>query len=199
MKNIHNDAQDKPIVGDASQTGVAIRQLRKARGMTIQELAVALDRSAGYVSQMERGMSQPTLKDIYAVSTVFGVGMSWFVHDIPAEEVDENERNFVVRKDHRRTVNQSGILTQLLSPVPDHKLEFMVSTFPPGAETEVKNIRSPGTERGYILKGQLELHIDDKTFQLREGDSYMFQRSSRYWSRNLSDQEPAVVLWVSSI
>lgn len=183
----------------ASQTGVAIRQLRKARGMTIQQLAAALDRSAGYISQVERGLSEPTLKDIYAVSTVFNVGMSWFVLDAPSQEQSEAEREHVVRRDNRRTMNQGGIVTQLLSPAPDHKLEFMMSTFPPGAETEVKNIRNPGNERGIILQGRLELHVDDNTFMLDQGDSYLFQRSTRYWSRNPSDQEQTVVLWVSSL
>lgn len=167
--------------------------------MTILQLAAALDRSAGYVSQVERGLSEPTLKDIYAVSTVFNVGMSWFILDAPSHEQSEAEHEYVVRRDHRRTMNQGGIVTQLLSPIPDHKLEFMFSTIPPGIEMEAKNINTLGVERGLIIRGQLELHVDEHTFLLNEGDSYMFQRTSKYWSRNPSDHENTVVLWVFSI
>ncbi|MEL2319329.1 helix-turn-helix transcriptional regulator, partial [Klebsiella pneumoniae] len=50
------------------QVGEEIRRLRRSRGMAIRDLAEKIDRSVGLVSQIERGISRPSLKDLYAIS-----------------------------------------------------------------------------------------------------------------------------------
>ncbi|TIN79664.1 MAG: helix-turn-helix transcriptional regulator, partial [Mesorhizobium sp.] len=59
-----------------------IRALRKARGLTLAEIALKLDRSVGWVSQVERGLSIPSLGDLRAFAELFGVPLSlFFSHD----------------------------------------------------------------------------------------------------------------------
>jgi len=71
-----------------------------------------------------------------------------------------------------------------------------MSTFEPGLETEPKNVPTSGAEYGYILKGRLELWVDEEKFELVEGDSYRFNRSSTYRSHNPSKTEPTIIIWV---
>ena len=176
--------------------GKTLRELRRSRRITIQQLAEGLNRSTGYISQLERGLSQPTLKDLYAACTIFGVPMSWFVdlEEKPPEAV--REKDIVVRSSQRRFMLHRGARTELLTPQLDSDVEFMISTFEPGLETEPKNVPTAGAEYGYILKGRLELWVDEEKFELFEGDSYRFSRSSTYRSRNPSKTEPAIIIWV---
>ncbi|MBN9045536.1 MAG: helix-turn-helix transcriptional regulator [Rhizobiales bacterium] len=176
--------------------GAALRELRRSRRITIQQLAKALNRSSGYISQLERGLSQPTLKDLYAACTIFGVPMSWFVDLEDRNAGNEREKEFIVRGGQRRFMLHEGARTELLTPQLDSDVEFMISTYEPGLETELKNVPTPGAEYGYILKGTLELWIDEEKFVLNEGDSYRFSRSSTYHSRNPSLAEPTVIIWV---
>jgi transcriptional regulator with XRE-family HTH domain len=190
--------QNKPETANAPHVhvGKTIRELRRARRITIQQLATALNRSTGYISQVERGISQPTLKDLYAACATFNVPMSWFVDLDQQPGVDSREKDFIVRASRRRPLLHEGAKTELLTPQLDPKLEFMISTFEPLLETEVKNVATVGAEYGLILRGTLELWIDEEKFVLSEGDSYKFSRSSTYHSRNPSPTDPTVIVWV---
>ena len=178
------------------KVGRTLRELRRSRRITIQQLADRLNRSTGYVSQLERGLSQPTLKDLYAACTVFGVPMSWFVDLEKTQPEAEREKDFIVRAGQRRFMLHRGARTELLTPQLDSDVEFMISTIEPGVETEPKNVPTAGAEYGYILNGRLELWVDEEKFDLFEGDSYRFNRSSTYRSRNPSKTEPAIIIWV---
>ncbi|RWF26647.1 MAG: XRE family transcriptional regulator, partial [Mesorhizobium sp.] len=92
-----------------------IRALRKARGLTLAEIALRLGRSVGWVSQVERGLSVPSLGDLRAFAELFGVPLSlFFSHDVPVEK----ERGVVVRSGSRRSLgtSESGLVEELLSP-----------------------------------------------------------------------------------
>src|SRR5688572_15519020 len=98
-----------------SLLGRDIRALRKGRGLTLAELALRLGRSVGWMSQVERGISVPSLVELKALAESFGVPVSLlFAHDVPAEE----ERGVVVRAGHRRSLgtSESGLVEELLSP-----------------------------------------------------------------------------------
>ncbi|TIW91639.1 MAG: helix-turn-helix transcriptional regulator, partial [Mesorhizobium sp.] len=63
-----------------------IRALRRARGLTLAEIGLKLGRSVGWVSQVERGLSTPSLSDLRAFAELFGVPISlFFSHDVPVE------------------------------------------------------------------------------------------------------------------
>ena len=94
--------------------GREIRALRKARAVTLAELAVASGLSIGYLSLLERDRATPSIKALHAVSRALGVTISWFFE---ANEVSEEERDLVVRRARRRRLDYSaGVVDELLSP-----------------------------------------------------------------------------------
>ena len=170
-----------------------IRRLRRSRRMSLAELAAKIDRSVGFVSQIERGLSRPSLKDLYAISVSLGVEIGWFLG--ASDSAPSDEHGLVVRASQRRRYEQGGILTEALSPVVGEGLELMLSVVEPGASFAERRAAHRGREAGLVLKGQLEMHIDGRTFKLAEGDSYSYLTTTPHWSRNSSD-EPAVLVWV---
>ncbi len=175
------------------EIGDEIRRLRRSRGLTLAELAQAIGRSVGFVSQIERGLSKPSLKDLYAISVGLGVKVGWFLHE--GEPPPERERGVVVRAKARRRYEANGIATEALSPYLGEEVELMMSTLQPGASFEERVAAHKGREAGVILKGQLEMWIDGERFLLEEGDSYTFLTTTPHWSRNLGDV-PVVLIWV---
>ena len=63
---LHNVPQDVQTLG------ADLRALRKARGLTLTEMAEALDRSVGWLSQVERDKSEPTISDLRQIATGLG-------------------------------------------------------------------------------------------------------------------------------
>lgn len=171
-----------------------IRALRKARGLTLAEIAQKLDRSVGWVSQVERGLSIPSLGDLRAFAELFGVPLSlFFSHDVPAEE----ERGVVVRAGSRRSLgtSESGLVEELLSPDLGGSFEMLRSVFAPGAELKTE-ARRPTEEAGYVASGTFELEIGGVWHRLSEGDSFRFEGMPFRWRNPGAD--PAVVIWVVS-
>ncbi|UCI04964.1 helix-turn-helix domain-containing protein [Mesorhizobium sp. B1-1-8] len=171
-----------------------IRALRKARGLTLTEIALRLGRSVGWVSQVERGLSVPSLGDLRAFAQLFGVPLSlFFSHEVPVE----SERGVIVRAGRRRTLgtSESGLVEELLSPDLGGSFEMVRSVFAPGAELKTAALR-PTEEAGYIASGLFDIEIVGVWHRLGEGDSFRFEGKPYRW-RN-PGTEPAVVIWVVS-
>jgi len=179
---------------ESLRIGRQIRDLRKAKGVTLITLAEKIGRSVGYVSQVERGVSSLPIPTLQAISEVFGVQISWFFHadtQAPADEV-----NYIVRAHARRSLNFSGtgIREELLSPRLSGQLKMVLTTFSPGAGNKEPRKRK-GEEGGIVQSGKLELGVADKSFLLTAGDSFSLTEEDSHWVRNPSATEDAVVVW----
>ncbi len=172
--------------------GQDLRSLRKARGLTLAELALRLGRSVGWLSQVERGLSEPGISDLRALAAVLEVPLGFFFAN---EAALPEEQGFVVRRGNRRTLGntQDGLVEELLSPDLGGSFEIVRSVFAPRAALRKPALR-PTEEAGYVVSGALELGIGVKRFLLQAGDSFRFKNETYSW-RNPGD-EPCVVIWI---
>ncbi len=176
----------------AAGLGADLRALRKSRGLTLADLAVRLGRSVGYLSQVERGLSDISISDLGRVAGLLDVPISWFFAQGAAPEA---ERGHIVRGPARRRLGsaESGLTEELLSPDLGGSFEIIRSQFEPGAELAQDNHRRT-EEAGYVVSGALELWISGRHFTLQAGDSFRFHDEPYRW-RN-PGPESCVVIWV---
>ena len=78
---------------------ILIHDLRKHKKYTLKELADKIGRSVGFLSQVERGLSQPTVADLTAISETLGVPTTYF-YSLPKPK----QLPWVTRPDERRTL-----------------------------------------------------------------------------------------------
>jgi len=175
--------------------GRQIRDLRKAKGVTLQHLAARVDRSLGWLSQIERGMSPISISALDSIAQALDVELSWFF--APGAPPDPDELGMVVRKRHRRVLDfhGSGVHEELLTPTFGNQLLLMETTFAPGASTGDRDRERRGDEAGVVLRGTLELSLEGRTLRLRAGDSFAFKRQGPHCCHN-PGRVPTVVLWV---
>ncbi len=166
--------------------------MRKTRGLTLAALAEKLGRSVGWLSQVERDLSEPSISDLRQVADVLSVPMSLlFGHaSAPADE-----QGYVVRASARRPMGsgEEGLIEELLSPDLTDEFEVIHSTFRPGSKMQHPAQR-PTQEVGYILSGRLNLRIADRRFTIGPGDSFRFRGEPYCWSNPYD--EPCVAIWV---
>ncbi len=176
----------------SASLGADIRALRKARGMTLAEIAARLERSVGWFSQVERDMSDPSISDLRKIAGCLGVPMSMlFAHSAaPA-----SEQGYVVRAGARRPMGsgEEGLIEELLSPDLTDDFEMVHSTFAPRSRMQEPADR-PTQEVGYVISGQLELVIGGNNFSVGPGDSFRIKHEPYQWAN--SHDDPAVVIWV---
>ena len=190
MKIEKNTAAGAPIRSSGS-IGADIRALRRSRCWTLSDLAEQLDRSVGWLSQVERGQSEPALADIRGVAALFDLPVSFFFSQSP----DTAEAAYVVRGDSRRTMSDEGkgLVESLLSPDLGGAFEIVHSVFEAGARCPEPFVR-PTEEAGYVIEGSLTLIIDGERFILKQGDSFRFAGETISWVNE--GEVPAVLIWV---
>jgi transcriptional regulator with XRE-family HTH domain len=178
---------------DGAQIGGQIRELRKAKGMTLQALSDASGLSIGYLSQLERGRSTLTIGNLKLLADQLGVHMNWFFQPVP--EPPAEELGVVVRKNRRRRLSFTnlGIEEELLSPNLAGPLELLLSTLEPGADSG--DYSHEGAEAGLVIQGELELWVGGTCFRLETGDSFSFRSTEVHRCRNPGSERTQVV-WV---
>lgn len=174
--------------------GKDLRALRTARGMTLEALATRLDRSVGWVSQIERDISTPRVSDLHEIAAVFDVPVSLL---FGSPDAPENERGRIVRAPARRVIGETdaGLLEALISPDLTDDFEVVHSTFHPGAKRE-QPISRPTQEVAYMVTGKLDIWLDEEAFTVSSGDSFRIREQSYRWANPYS--ESAIAIWVIS-
>ncbi len=172
--------------------GADLRALRRARGLTLAHTAQALGRSVGWLSQVERDKSDPSITDLRHIAAQFDVPVSiLFRH----EAAPADEAGFIVRAGARRPMGSSvaGLVEELLSPDLTDDFEMVHSTFLP--HSRIKDVVTrPTQEVGYIISGTLDIEIDGNTHTLTAGDSFRVRGEPFRWANPTPD--PAVAIWV---
>lgn len=177
--------------------GRQVRSLRKAKGMSIQQLAERASLSIGMVSQIERCMASPSIRSLRGISEALGVPISWFFHE--AAVADQEELGIIVRRNHRRLLRlpTNGVSKELLTPDLSGELEVLLATIEPGGTSGPELYTHEGEEAGYVIKGALNLWIKDRLYRLEEGDAFRFASTTPHRFENAADSQTQV-LWVIS-
>lgn len=174
--------------------GPMIRDLRKRKAMTLTDMATATGLSVGHLSQVERSLSTPTIRQLQQISAALGVQIGWFFRADTSP--DDGEAAIVVRAGQRRkmSIGGSGIVDELLVPNLEGRLELLHCTFQPGCGSGPEDYTHEGDEAGLVLAGEMELWVDQQRYHLKTGDSFAFASTRPHRYRN-SGSGPLRVVW----
>jgi transcriptional regulator with XRE-family HTH domain len=118
LVDVKNDAEVKvtlkPPFRSSGKIGSDIRALRRSRNWTLSDLAEQLDRSVGWLSQVERDVSEPALNDMRNIAGLFSLPVRFFFSD----GANSHEAAYIVRSGTRRVMTDTpkGLAESLLSP-----------------------------------------------------------------------------------
>jgi len=173
------------------ELGNKIRKLRLSLGLTQEDVAARADLARSFISQVETGKTSPTLENLERIIKAVGSDLKSFFSDYKSQKV-------LYKKGERVPVYDEpvGITSQMLmNEVEDKKIDALIVTLEPGAETEAEDFHE-GDEFGFILQGGLTLFLDEKAYQLDEGDCFYYQADKVHQLKNNSNNRQAKLLWV---
>nr|WP_298688759.1 cupin domain-containing protein [uncultured Dongia sp.] len=178
--------------------GQHLRGLRKMHDLSLEQLAERCGLSVGALSQIERGITSPTMRSLRRLSEVFNVPMSQLFHEGEYPPVEELGR--IVRAQGRRvlSLNTSGVQKELLTPAASGALEIYLVTIAPGGSSGPELYTHKGEEGGYVMAGEMLLEIEDRTFHLKTGDSFRFKSQTPHRFANTTRKE-TVVVWTNVV
>lgn len=172
--------------------GADLRALRKGRGVTLSDLSQAVGRSVGWLSQVERDLSAPSIDDLRLIGRALDVPLSMLFGQTSAPP---EEAGYVVRQGARRRIGSgaAGLVEELLSPDLTDDFEMVHSIFQPHSRIGAPVCR-PTQEVGYVISGRLDIVIAGKRFTMHPGDSFRIRGEVHEWINPYD--EPAVAIWV---
>jgi transcriptional regulator with XRE-family HTH domain len=197
------EAPAAPTAGKVADIwlGSQLRSLRKAKDLSLQQVAEAAGLSIGMVSQIERGLASPSIKSLRKLSDALDVPIGWFFHNDagrPTAELDT-----IVRRDDRRQLRLPMVgstadlmVVELLTPDLSGDIELLLMTLEPGFDSGTAH-QHRGEEAGLVLAGSLELWLGDKHLLIHQGDSFRFSSSTPHRYASASDRTTQVV-WALS-
>lgn len=189
------------MVEQPSSIGSEMRELRKARGLTLSDLAKVSGVSLSHLSAIERDASNPSMDVVRSIASALTVTPDWFfVRRVGAGPM---ERAYVVRASNRRLLNtlydqspeEIGYTDQLLSSSIGGRFYMGIAHYAPGADRADEVILAhEGEQHGLVVEGELEMQIGDEFITLYAGDSYSFDSRLPHHGRNRTNK-PAVLVW----
>lgn len=170
--------------------GQKIRAIRKEKGYTLEILASRTGLSKGLLSQVERGISQPSLESLWRISKALESNFSYFF-----EEIDHNYVHLLKKEKRRQVVLPDSTGTySLLSTGRNARLGVLEVRLKPGEETRDQLVQSEGEECLVIINGSVNVRMGEESFQLSEGDSVYFDNAQSHVITNMGNEE-AVIIW----
>jgi transcriptional regulator with XRE-family HTH domain len=180
-------------VSAALELGQRIREVRQKKGMTLREAAVAAGVSESFLSQVERGLANPSVASLRRIADAMHEKVaSFFVGEAP--------QGMLVRvKDRRRLVHPMGMLEDyLLTPATARRLQIIYCVVGPGEGAgEERYTHTADEECLVVLSGCLNVSIGDETYTLNSGDALLLDPKNQHGFHN-PGPDPATMLWVQT-
>jgi transcriptional regulator with XRE-family HTH domain len=179
----------------AGAIGQKLRLRRKMRGLSLADVAGRANVSVGLLSQIERGLTMPSVKSMKAICGALDMPVSWLFVTEPHE--DSADADIVVRQHHRRRLDlgSHGMIKELLTPDACPDIQMMRFIIQPGGHSGEPYRNQEGGKCGIVLRGCLGLDVGGRTMRIEAQDSFAFPATAliRFWAEGDEDCE---VLWI---
>ena len=171
--------------------GKKVMQYRKKNNMTIQELAKRTQLSNAAISQIERGIGNPTYSVLQALAMEMNISVSSLVMD------EIKNEDLVLRKGCRKIMHDTDhgfVLYSLLTESPAHNNMDMIYIYlAPHCDTTGGYWVHPEEECVYVMSGEVKMEFDDEVICLHAGDTIRVLPGRKHLLRNDSNEEAYLI------
>ena len=171
--------------------GKKIRDLRNTNGLTQQELADRTELTKGYISQLERGQVTPSVVTLLDLIECLGTTASEFFEEAHEEQVVYSEDGFFEK------IDEGGNSIQWIVPTAQQNQMEPLLVKIEDRQHIMEDKPHEGEEFGYVISGQILLHLDEVTYEVKAGQSFYYSANREHSIENVSE-EPAQLIWVST-
>lgn len=194
--------------------GNQIRKERQKRQLTLEKLSKMTGLSKSFLSQVERGLAEPSITSLKKISKEFGFSVvnlflnennlnsNWEYRNSSQTYKNKGsayvESVEVVRADKRKRLALPGsqVMYDLLTPDMNRQLEVMFMRVKKGDDSgEEPMLDPPGEKIGIVLNGTLEMRVGHEVYELQEGDSIYYPTNIPHSWRAL-EGDPIEVIWI---
>ena len=170
--------------------GSKIKDLRVLNQLTQEELADRCELTKGFISQIENDLTSPSISTLVDILSALGTNLKEFFSDEADEKIVFNDEDYIEKE------ASYGVIEWLVPDAQKNEMEPILLTLEGGKETDV-DMPHEGQEFGYVLCGEIEIHIGNKMFKCKKGETFYYTTDKNHYLKN-NKRDLAKVIWVSS-
>lgn len=178
---------------DKNEIGMRVKNFRLSKGMTLKDIEIKAKVSATHVSEIERGMTSPTVGALAKIAEAMGTNVAHLVEKKNISMVS------VVNKSNRKPMqfkDWGATYYSLTKDIPNPMMSFLEVELDPGIKRPEETTTHSGEEFALVTKGVMEILIGDEKYILKEGDSIHYKATQPHAMRNIGDAQCRAI-WVT--
>lgn len=176
--------------GDSMNLGSKIKELRLMNDLTLEDLAERSELTKGFLSQVERELTSPSISTLEDILAALGTNLAEFFKEDKDDKVVFHTSDFFVSEQEDYTIEW------IVPNAQKNEMEPILITINPGMTSKVMESHS-GEEFGYVLKGNVALVVGGKKYKLKPKETFYIDGQKEHYLENVSQSE-AKVLWVTT-
>ena len=170
--------------------GNKLKELRVLKGLTQEELADRSELSKGFISQLERNLTSPSITTLMDILQCLGTSIGEFFNEAPDEQIVFGQQDYFVKED----TEYKNEIKWIIPNAQKNTIEPIYLTLQAGGST-CPDTPHEGEEFGYVLQGAVSIHLGNKTYKAKKGESFYYTADKTHF---LSSKNGATLIWVSS-
>lgn len=173
--------------------GQRLKELRIQKGLTQQELADRSELTKGFISQLERNHTSPSIATLTDLLQCLGTDLpSFFADNEAQEQIVFSKEDYFEKKD----TDLHNTIQWIIPNAQKNQMEPILVTLEPGGSTYPDQPHE-GEEFGYVLTGTILITIGKRSVRAHSGESFYFLPDKRHFISAVG-KRPARFLWIST-
>lgn len=170
--------------------GNKIKELRISNDLTLQELASRSELTKGFLSQVERNLTSPSISTLEDILEALGTNLSEFFQEDKDEQIVFHTQDFFVDE------NDDYMIEWIIPNAQKNDMEPILLTLKTKQKSKIMESHS-GEEFGYVLKGHVMLVRGNKKYKLKAEETFYMNGKGSHYLENIGLTD-AKILWVTT-
>lgn len=172
------------------EIGAKLKELRILKGLTQEELADRAELSKGFISQVERDLTSPSIATLMDILQCLGTTIGDFFNENPPEQIVFSRQDYFEKYD----AELKNEIKWIIPNAQKNMMEPILLTLEAGGSTYPDSPHE-GEEFGYVVQGSVAIHLGKQIYKAKKGESFYFVSDKQHY---LTSKSGAVIIWVSS-
>jgi transcriptional regulator with XRE-family HTH domain len=172
-----------------------IKERRREKNITVQELASRVNVSKGLISQVENSRTIPSLMVLIDIIKALDIDLNEFFKDIRSRTqqnpilIKRKEEYECFEKEHAIGFNYQRIFTRYVA---HSTIDIVILELEPDADRPL--VETEAFEYKYIISGDVDYQFEDHRISLHEGDSMLFNGRIPHTPKNMGKTKASMLV-----
>lgn len=171
--------------------GKKVEKYRKDKNLSSRELAKLAEITPSMLSQIERGLANPSIQTLKVLAKALDVPTFSFLLE------DTQTADLVVRANQRKNMIVEDLSYELVTPNFTGTMATAIMKVPPQTSSSEKLLEHKGEEVAFVLEGKIKVYLDNEEYVLETGDSVKIPSYMKHKWENSFEKTASILFSVT--